>query len=80
MYRLPLKDGMDLVYLLNTLTNVNSAAVAPPKTGVRFNEAKTNCGIARILGMLLMMNSHYNIYIFGEATVVHSLSPSKANN
>jgi len=58
MYRLPLKDSMDLVYLLVTLTNVNSAAVAPPKTGVRLNEAEANCGIARILGILLI-NSHY---------------------
>ena len=32
---------------------MNSAAVAPLKTGVRSNEAEINWGIARILGILL---------------------------
>ena len=35
--------------------------MAPPKIGIGFDEAETSCGIARILGILLM--SSYANYI-----------------
>ena len=54
---------------------------APPKSsaiGIGFNGAGTNCGIAHILGILLMnmqlpQQSHIKIY-FLAATVICSLS------
>ena len=44
------------------------------KIGIGFNERKTNCGIAHILGILLMMKSLYDLCIF-RATTICCLSP-----
>ena len=43
--------------------------------GTGFNGAETNCGIAHILGILLMNSYKIKMHVCSEATFISSLSP-----
>ena len=64
------------VYMPNYITYI--ILLKCSAVGMRFNGPETNCGIAHILGILLM--NSYNTDIFLATTIICSLSTLNYNN